>query len=600
MEKIRSLLLVILCFSLNSYAQVPPAGRDRSREDIVIAEPANTKKSIGTYGQNGKYGFVSIDGQRLEAIYDHIEWNYDGFVLKKDGLYGIADKTGKLIGKLDYDSIASPTFLFGDTYLIKKAGKYGTLSKMGMKILSARYDKILFSDTKNGVSFIVNKDKSIQVISNVNEQVNSFQIDYAQPYRNLIILKSKGKFGVLKKDVLIVPFDYDSIFYSTPAKTLYKPDNRLKKNQDNFNAQNSDRNADNLIVKKGEKFGIIDSLGQVVYPPELDEISFDGGTAFSRNYYTLKKDRLFGAYFPRSKKKINTEYHRIYPDGMDWVFLQKGLLKGAVNSQGNLIIPVEYDALMWSSRGFEAGKNKKKGLIDHKGNVLVPIIYDDLSSFYEDDFRDFLKVTSNGKTGVVGLNNKVVVPAEFDGIGTIRGLFLAVTDEPDRKLGLYDRSGKVLLPAKFQNIQKSINEDSKLILLNRADHAYNFLNAASQLIFPEDVSSYGYVPDADKLLNAESRNKQHFICVRSKAGKYGLLNELTGKPDVPMLYDEIVQRFESRKHTYFTVSKNKKYGLINELGQTVIPFIYDALSIDMLPVDYDDVTDGTYLVVAAK
>lgn len=602
MKITRSTLFFLLFFCLNSYAQVPPAGRDRDRSlaDIVIAEPTNAIKSIGTYSKNGKYGFVSIDGQHLEAIYDYIGWSYDGFVLKKDGLFGIADISGKPIVKIEYDSIASPAYLFGDTYLVKKADKYGTLSKTGAVVLSAKYDKILFSDARNGISFIQQKNNPIQLILNANEQVNALQIDYAQPFRNLTILKSKGKFGVLRKGKLIVPLEYDSIFYSTPAKTSYPQNNMMKKKLVSFDGQHADRYADNVIVKKGEKFGIIDSLGQIIYTPELEEVKFEGAAAFLLNYYTVKKDKFLGAYFPGSKKKINIEYHQIYPDGIACIYLQKGTLKGAINRQGDMIIPVEYDALMWSSRGFEAGKNKKKGLIDHKGNIMVPILYDELSSFYEDGFKDFLKVTSNSKTGVVSLNNKVVIPAEFEGIGTVENFFLTVTAEPNRKIGLYDKKGKVVLPAKFINIRKSLAERSSLILLQRGENAYNFLNANAQLIFPDDVSAFGYVLDTDQLLNPESRNNQHLFYVRNKAGKYGLLNELTGKLDVAMVYDGIYQRFETSKHTYFTVKKNKKYGLINESGQAIIPFMYDALNIDMLQVDYNGDSDGSYLVVGAK
>ena len=55
---------------------------------------------------------------------------------------------------------------------------------------------------------------------------------------------------------------------------------------------------------------------------------------------------------------------------------------GAVDNQGSVIIPLEYDYLADFSEGLaHAKKGNKKGYLDTKGNVAIPFEYDMANSF---------------------------------------------------------------------------------------------------------------------------------------------------------------------------------------------------------------------------
>lgn len=71
---------------------------------------------------------------------------------------------------------------------------------------------------------------------------------------------------------------------------------------------------------------------------------------------------------------------------------------GAVNQQGQVIIPIAYDTLIPFPGNFSIGAKKVKfGLIDLKGKELTPFRYD---SMYSDYSRHLIAVTKN-KLGLV-------------------------------------------------------------------------------------------------------------------------------------------------------------------------------------------------------
>ena len=88
--------------------------------------------------------------------------------------------------------------------------------------------------------------------------------------------------------------------------------------------------------------------------------------------------------------------------------------------------------------------------------------------------------------------------------------------------------------------------------------------------------------------------------VKGKNGKYGLLNETTEVLDVPMAYDQIIQRFQSEENIYFSVRNGNKYGLINAKNQQIIPFQYDFIDVSLIESNYNDLSDISYGVIVKK
>jgi hypothetical protein len=601
----KSILPIILfLIGINAIAQVPNANnRARISGDtgdmLTIEEGTGTDKdyNAGYYQQDGKYGFVYPENVRQKTIYDIIQFASNNFIIKKDGLYGIADRKGVIIGKIEFDSIGSISQ--SNVFIVKKKGKYGSITPDGKPILSVKYDKVLYTGTQNPVSFVENKDGNVSLIFNKDEKKFPQKIDYAEVYANLTILKVNGKFGIIK-DQTIIPFEYDSIY--VPVAEGYNNFNKSKKvkkiNPFAFEYSKLSKTVSLMTIQKAGKVGLADLNATIIYPADNDAVN----SVEMKRYYTVKKNNLYGIYFMDSGKKTEIEFDRVYADGTGYVMADKNRKGGAFNMKGEQIIPFEYDPEFIAQYrfGLKITKDKKKGFTDKTGKVIIPPLYDDVDSFYESGMDHFIKVKLGEKVGVINLKNETIIPVNFEWIGEENGFFKVVTPEPNRKFGLYSKTGKLIVPAEYNGIRNSETQDSKITVLRKDDNSYNFLNQKSEFIFPQNISGYDYVLDQEKLLNPLDVRGKSLLFVKGKNGKCGLLNEITEVLDVPMVYDQIIQRFQSEKNIYYSVKKGKKYGLINAKNQEIIPFQYDFIDVSLIQSNYNDLSDISYSVIVKK
>lgn len=572
------LLLILILFSIEIIAQVPQVREEVHHE---VPEPIRNNENASYYQKDGKYGFTYPENTRQEAVYDKITYGLNGFIVKKGDFQGVADSKGRLLSKVEYDSIG----VLNNDYLVKKNGKFGLFSSQGIPLLSIKFDKIIGGNSL--VSIIQNEKGDFQLIFNETEDIFPQKIEYANLYKNLAFVKANGKFGVIT-DKIIVPFEYDSISHNI-SKKANTSQNRHGSNMESINVNRLP--VFDFMVLKDDKLGLINSEGSVIYPAENDEIM----RIDMKAYYIIKKDNVFSIYFSSTKKKTAFEFSRVHADGYGYVMATKNNKSGVFNLKGEEIAAFEYDndgIYQYSGIGLRVAKNKKRGIIDFNGNVIVPLIYDNISTFYSSNFNNFLKVTLDNKVGVVNLKGEVIIPIEFDWIDIENDYFKVATSEPDRKMGLYNRKGETIVPVEYQWITASNTENSKITILKKNEHSYNFLNQKNELILPKNIREYGYILNEDRLLNPFF----HSLYIKDEKGKTGMLNEMTGTLDIPMIYDKIIQGFWDGIHTYFSVQKGKKFGLINDKNEEIIPIKYDDINIDFVA----ETKEGNHHIVLAK
>lgn len=581
-------LFIISCLLTFSivFAQVPVPREEIMLGTTHIEAPREIPPpdQVGYYKQNDKYGFVLPGNNRQEAIYDKISSGIIGFIVEQNGLFGIFDKKGTLMGKIEYDSIRS----LNNNYLVKKNKKYGLLQGDGKSLLSIKYDRILGGNSIS--SLIREKNGNTVLVFNQSEKKLPGKVEYANFYLNSAIIKSGGKFGLVT-DKIVVPFEYDSIAYN-----ITKNKNPQQKyTQFDFRNIHSTP-AFELVVEKNGKLGLVSSEGSLIYPPENDEIIREK----VMGYLLAKKDGLFSIYFTSSKQKTAFEFSQVRTDGYGYVMATKNSKQGAFNLKGEEIIPFEYDntgIYQLSGLGLRVTKDRKKGIISKEGKIIIPPIYDDVNTFYEAGFSNLLKVKFGEKNGIINLKNEIIVPIEFDWIGAENDYLKVVTPGENGKFGLYAKDGKIIIPPEYQWITDSDTERSRITILKKEKNSYNFLNQKNELILPENISEFGYLHDENLLLNPFSSNGKYLVYVKNKNGKFGLLNEITETLDVPMVYDEILQYFEGEEHNYYSVKKNEKFGLINEKNEIIIPISYDDINLDFV---HNQNPEKEYRIVAAK
>lgn len=607
------LFVFVVTICTNTYAQVL---EEESREvdirlssdtnyEIIYEAKADEVRGISSEN-DGTMCFVMGDNTK-KGLYNQITVanNTRTYIVKKGDLYGLVNNKAEIIVDITYDSIFSNYYTHGIGFVVKQHGKYGKITSSGEIIIAIAYTKIIAGD--QNITLVENNTNNTELIINHQQKSLLKNIEYAELYQNLTILKSEGKFGILKKDVLIVPFEYDSIFLP-----IQDPGNswigNMTKKPKNWKTPNplvkTYQNVSCLTIQKGTKFGLVNSEGELIYTAENDAAY----TAENLGYYSVKKGTLYGIYFftGKTKKRTAVEFDRIYTDGYGAIMASKNNKMGIFNLEGEQITPFVYDndyIAQFSGIGYRVTKNKKRGVIDKLGNEIIPPIYDDVSiSFNLSD--DGFKVKTDNTYGIINKDGKVIVPVKFAHISSIRKDYIVVT--PQGKMGMYDKNGNNLVPAKYKNIKQTATYNSTIVVLEDMNGSFNFLNKTTKISLPERVIEYGYVMDESKLKSPIGL--MGLLYLKSKNGKIGLLNELNGTLDVPMIYDEIIQYTElTEGHLCFSVRKGKNYGLINEKNEVLIPIIYSAISLTLATSTADlsnnpesQPTPNDFQVVVAK
>ena len=191
-------------------------------------------------------------------------------------------------------------------------------------------------------------------------------------------------------------------------------------------------------VKLNDKYGVIDTEGQIICPVEFDEIYFMDEDLFAvqkqdlvglmntqGKYVTPIKydkldfmgdDMLIGKYdFDKNEiislteqKIIHSEYRvgGMIDKQKQLINIQDTWKNGIMDKTGKIILPPKYNNMRYYSEDLAAVKLYDTwGYIDLKGNEVIPLKYEDASYFSE----GLAAVKINGKWGFIRKPNNLKI-----------------------------------------------------------------------------------------------------------------------------------------------------------------------------------------------
>ena len=219
----------------------------------------------------------------------------------------------------------------------------------------------------------------------------------------------------------------------------------------------------------------------------------------------------------------------------------------------------------------------KKGAIDSKGNTVIPLEYDDINTDYIRSMPNHLiRVQKDGKIGYINHQNEVIIPIEFDGFeeyqrggdGSI--LFTLKSTKDGMKKGLIYADGKPIADSIYDEIG-NIN-DAGLIRV-KLDNKYGMVNKQNQVVIPiiyDRMSFYSHKAEGADDLN---------VALVDIGDKEGVVND-KGEIIIDIKYDSIswFNWDNKTKQWLANVKKDDKYGVVNQNGDLVIPIEYDYIS----------------------
>ena len=277
------------------------------------------------------------------------------------------------------------------------------------------------------------------------------------------------------------------------------------------------------IVKRDQKYGLIDRNGELIIPFEYEEIG------------------EFVDDFVVASKCFHYETGRVH--GCQ-------ILYGCIDKKENIIIPFEYQKIYKLVKNIaRAIKNNKWGYINKQGKTVISFDYEYIDEF---TINGIAKAKKNDKYGYIDEKEKIVIPFDFYEIGEfIDGKAKAKKDD---KYGFIDMNGNIIIPFEYDEIEDFITGTAKA--------RKNFWD------------EWGKIDENGNQVIENKIELQNGLVIGEKFGKWGV--ELKDKIVIPYEYDFIGQKFIDGKTGIF---KNGNIGLINDIGEIITPLEYKKIKI---------------------
>ncbi len=396
-----------------SSTNIPEKGHYNTIRDVFF----NNKLAL--VEKNNQYALIN---ENLEVIvsygtYDIIKpMNCYGYsIVIKNNKYGVLDKNGILKVLIQNDLISTkPARSYGNdytTFLVERNGKYQILNNSAELEINKTFERI---DKLSNNYYLAYQNDSIFLINDNGEIVANEYSGYYDFNKGFIVRKNDKMGAISYKNNIILPFEYDSVYYPRLEKHLYASKNGLFGVIDfegkviiPFNYEyisrawynESEEFDDNLIVQKSGKLGTINMNNEVIIPLIYDGIS--GWVEYSPDEHYVKKTGKYGMVHPNGEIMIPCEYDFIYYYEKDVILVSKNNNFGIINNKNKTIINCEYEKIIvdFDFLGFNLDEEKedkyvvkkdgKWSYLDTKGKIIkANIPEDEISKEYEFYLRD--------------------------------------------------------------------------------------------------------------------------------------------------------------------------------------------------------------------
>lgn len=187
------------------------------------------ESNILKFQKDGKFGLIDFDGKLiLNAEYDNIyamPGIHKNIIIEKDGQKGLVNTSmGEIIIKPEYSEITTLTKTYENGYIVAKDGKFGVISADSKIVFEPIYDGIK-NVTSNGYYAVV-QDGKIKLINQAGEvKLEAGFDDILEINGENLTITSGGKYGVIKLDgTAVLNCEYEDLKYIFGTYYIAKKD----------------------------------------------------------------------------------------------------------------------------------------------------------------------------------------------------------------------------------------------------------------------------------------------------------------------------------------------------------------------------------------
>ena len=277
---------------------------------------------------------------------------------------------------------------------------------------------------------------------------------------------------------------------------------------------------DKLLVRKADKYGVCSDTGAFFLPILYDDIFL----------------------------------HK------DWAIAKKNGQYGVITYHNQVIIPFEYDYILPNIWGFEVRKRFKRGILAANGKIIVPVAYDRILRNARDNY---FAVKNDGAWGAVDSNGREVLPPIYQRHYQYQHFFITTIGDIKPKHGLFDRTGKEVLPIKYDFLQGYSDEKQQPVFVFKDSTRVGLyqIDKPIQYFDYEDIDPIHGTP---------------FMKVY-KDKTLDIINYKSGETQQEEAYKKSIKPEPfSRIDTniFIVMSKDSLHGLVDKKGRTLLPTRY--------------------------
>ncbi len=555
----------------------------------LIYESASAFDSgLGAVKLNGKIGFVSETGEMvISPQFDNVQnsalsgtWQCDALaVATLDGAMGIIDKKGQWVLPAKYGkvsllmSMARCRQTVGDEVIGKfevTPGGTGFVSTAGRLVTQPIFKEI--SEFSDGIA-VGQDDNGLWGYIDINgEWVIKPQFASAKPFRGALanVSTKERSFSINKEGKEVGPC----------FKTLRA-----------IIGTTEDIIPDRYIMKKDDKWGLVDGELNQILPFEFDDIERWGDTT----NIIVSKDSNYGLVDINGVELLPVKFESIdiiRPNSpVARVVESRDGLCGAINAEGRWVVQPVYSGcnVYGDSNCIVVEKDESEGLLDMDGNVILPCSLDKIYSFTD----GMACAQKDGKSGVISKDGNWIIQPEFEDVEIpYEGLAAA---KKDAKWGFVNLHGEWVIAPEWKYIDSYpkgfvggviiVKDDSdKLVLINKRGEALTKPSSTVQLYAVADGMrrvkvgrKYGYLTDAGEIAIKPTYDEANdfengWAMVNMKVDKQPVWTFINHEGCYGPTFEQAIRPIGLTK-----VKENNKIALLDPTGVMIAPFIFSRV-----------------------
>ena len=319
----------------------------------------------------------------------------------------------------------------------------------------------------------------------------------------------------------------------------------------------------------------------------IENVDKSGNTWYEEKILKVKKDGKFGLVDYQQNVLLEPVYDDIYAlQGIkNSIVIVKDQKLGLCNNSGSIIIDTNYKNILPigdnNKNGYIVVNDENKyGVIDTSKKEVLEVIYDEIQKVAS---NGFYVVKQDGINKIVDKDKSSHLENKFDEVREIKDEFVVYIK--NKKYGVLKLSGEEIITPKYDYLTCAFLN----CFIAKRDNLYGVVNNEDEEKLDFSYSNIEYMQDGDFLL--AYKNDEIYADIigsnfeKKQKGIISDLNSTKGYIRVRLETGEYKYynfRFEEQEpskilqeNNIFLSKNNDKYGYVDKNGKTVVEYIYD-------------------------